>query len=593
MKKIIITICAICVARTDHFGGGNLNETFSYTGNNDKLNRLTDVQGPQNISMTYKPNGNMDTKTDVGVYVYNNAKLHAVESVDNPVGLVSTTQQDISYTPFDKTSFINENDNQLTITYGADQQRIQADLVNVNTGPVNTVYYADNYEKEIKGNTTTEINYISGGDGLCAMYVVTNGTGAMHYVYSDHLGSILTLTNEQGQVTGRQSFDAWGRQRNAGNWLYIQQTSLVMPSWLRRGYTGHEHLPAFGLINMNGRMYDPILSKVLSPDNYVADATSSQTFNRYAYCFNNPLKYIDPDGDNPMLGALALFIVGATADHFINYAEYGHTSKKQAFKAGFTDGVRAYDQINSVTQIPVYNNHGVSVAVGPSLTGAGITGGISYAPGDMIFSLGGGAFAGTGFTWGGAITFHDRSSDDYFSIFYSHFGKRNDFFGNIIGSQNIAGIGYRHKKFSIRTDNDIFALEHEDRWRTGSLEVGYGSIIAGFRIYENDPKGEGSEIDLNGTNAAGQLNRPNDPAVGAWKRGFVYESAFYVGYKSGATVAAIGVNHPLVQDKTQNPIHRWVPFGRQNYYNNYSQFQNQGFYSASWTFNPYSPYGYW
>ena len=34
-----------------------------------------------------------------------------------------------------------------------------------------------------------------------------------------------------------------------------------------RGFTSHEHLPEFGLINMNGRMYDPVLGRFLSPDN--------------------------------------------------------------------------------------------------------------------------------------------------------------------------------------------------------------------------------------------------------------------------------------------------------------------------------------
>lgn len=63
-----------------------------------------------------------------------------------------------------------------------------------------------------------------------------------------------------------------------------------------RGYTGHEHLPEFGLINMNGRVYDPIVSRFLSPDPYIQAPGFTQSFNRYGYVFNNPLKYIDPTG---------------------------------------------------------------------------------------------------------------------------------------------------------------------------------------------------------------------------------------------------------------------------------------------------------
>jgi len=57
---------------------------------------------------------------------------------------------------------------------------------------------------------------------------------------------------------------------------------------------------------MNGRMYDPALGRMLSPDAYVQNALFSQSYNRYSYCVNNPLKWIDPtgesmtDGDNPL-----------------------------------------------------------------------------------------------------------------------------------------------------------------------------------------------------------------------------------------------------------------------------------------------------
>ena len=64
-----------------------------------------------------------------------------------------------------------------------------------------------------------------------------------------------------------------------------------------RGYTFHEHLEMVGLINMNGRVYDPILGRMLSPDNYVQAPDNTQSFNRYSYCWNNPLKYTDPSGD--------------------------------------------------------------------------------------------------------------------------------------------------------------------------------------------------------------------------------------------------------------------------------------------------------
>ncbi len=78
---------------------------------------------------------------------------------------------------------------------------------------------------------------------------------------------------------------------------YTANTSNTKPGWLLRGYTGHEHLPEFNLINMNGRMYDPLIARMLSPDNYVQSTSSTQAYNRYSYAYNNPLKYTDPSGD--------------------------------------------------------------------------------------------------------------------------------------------------------------------------------------------------------------------------------------------------------------------------------------------------------
>ena len=92
----------------------------------------------------------------------------------------------------------------------------------------------------------------------------------------------------------KRLFDAWGNvlvQDGNGNIL----NGLTI---LDRGYTGHEHLQSVGLINMNGRLYDPKLHRFLQPDNYVQDPNDTQNYNRYGYVLNNPLKYTDPSGES-------------------------------------------------------------------------------------------------------------------------------------------------------------------------------------------------------------------------------------------------------------------------------------------------------
>ena len=83
---------------------------------------------------------------------------------------------------------------------------------------------------------------------------------------------------------------------DSATWQNYSVAEPVEAPMFDRGFTGHEHMTAFGLINMNGRCYDPLTSSFLSVDAYVQDPTSAQAFNRYAYCGYNPLRYTDPTG---------------------------------------------------------------------------------------------------------------------------------------------------------------------------------------------------------------------------------------------------------------------------------------------------------
>ena len=111
----------------------------------------------------------------------------------------------------------------------------------------------------------------------------------MSYVIKDHQESMYaTIT---GNTVERYSFDAWGRRRNPQTLSYDNVTTSF-----DRGYTLHEHYDDFGLINMNGRLYDPLVGRMISPDIVIQDEQNSQAYNRYSYCFNNPLRFTDPSG---------------------------------------------------------------------------------------------------------------------------------------------------------------------------------------------------------------------------------------------------------------------------------------------------------
>lgn len=113
------------------------------------------------------------------------------------------------------------------------------------------------------------------------------------------------VTSEQNgaqpiDLVARFNYDPWGRQRRYDDWTYYYTPTANVPNFniLERGFTGHEHLSRFGLINMNARLYDPEIASFLSPDNEVTDPENPQNYNRYTYALNNPLIYTDPTGNS-------------------------------------------------------------------------------------------------------------------------------------------------------------------------------------------------------------------------------------------------------------------------------------------------------
>ncbi len=261
-------------------------EIFEY----DNLDRLKKVKhgATEVMSMDYNANGNITSKTGLGNYLYaeDNAGPHALTRVQNSSGLINTRGQLIEYNPFNKATLLRDTVGtdayNLDITYGPDQQRWKTVLKKNNAVNRTTLFLGD-YEKITESGVTRHLYYLPGP----ALYVKQSGqTDKIYYLHSDHLGSVISITDGAGSEVFRAAYDAWGRQTVTNNTIKFY-----------RGYTGHEHLPEFGLINMNGRMYDPTVGRFLGADPYVQLPDYSQNFNRYSYCLNNPLVYTDPDGE--------------------------------------------------------------------------------------------------------------------------------------------------------------------------------------------------------------------------------------------------------------------------------------------------------
>jgi|WetSurSiteA1Bulk_404760.scaffolds.fasta_scaffold00972_2 RHS repeat-associated protein len=295
-------------------------ENFDY----DALDRLDRVyRGTTTLlDMAYDQDiGSITTKSDVGILQYESStKPYTLTGINPSTGLTPGNAQSISYTSFESINSITEGNYSASFVYNSDDERARMTVLNNGSTELTRWYPNGSLIKESSGATSRLYTFI-GGDAYSAPVVAIkqdNGANVYYYLLRDHLGSITHVINaSDNSLAAQYSYDAWGRMRNPSTWENYapgQEPTLMIAG---RGYTGHEHLPWFKLINMNGRVYDPLTGQFLSPDNYVQMPDYSQGFNRYAYALNNPLKYSDPDGE--WLQWLLCGIIGGVTNVIANW----------------------------------------------------------------------------------------------------------------------------------------------------------------------------------------------------------------------------------------------------------------------------------
>ena len=375
------------ISRSDLLTGHK--EDFVY----DNMNRLTawDVSknnvSQVNNSINYNPTtGTITTKSDVGFtfnYGEENGKPHALTSISGKPGRIPNVAQTVTYTDFKKVKSISLGNKSLVLDYGVDEQRRKGVFKEGNV--TFTRYYSGNYEEEISlSGKVKKIHYISGGDGLAGIYINDDGNRSFYSAYCDYQGSLLALTDMNGVVKEKYAYDPWGNRRNPASW---KDTDTRTKFIVDRGYTLHEHLDGFGLINMNGRVYDPLLGMFLSPDPYVQAPGNWLNYNRYGYCYGNPLVYTDPNGEF-FIGAI---IIGAMMNAAI-----------QGFSGNLHGGVGDFFKAAGIGALSGAAGAGASQLV----SGAVIWGG--FGGGALIGSAGGAAsgfVGGAGNAWMGGASF--------------------------------------------------------------------------------------------------------------------------------------------------------------------------------------------
>ncbi|MBL8099772.1 MAG: hypothetical protein JNK81_11360 [Anaerolineales bacterium] len=178
---------------------------------------------------------------------------------------------------------------------------------------------------------------------------MNDGSG-LKYLLTDHLGSVVVITDDEGDLISQQRYLPFGGVRTIPN-SPITNTDY--------GYTGQRNLDEdLGLMDYKARFYSPVLNRFIQPDTIIPSLYSPQTLNRFSYVGNNPINFNDPTGhianncgpDNIYCGGLA------ENDYYSRPAPSDNSGKVINPKDGRDDEVSNNGIVKALYDIPKSEN---------------------------------------------------------------------------------------------------------------------------------------------------------------------------------------------------------------------------------------------
>ena len=269
----------------------NGKQRYKYTY--DKIGRLVsekDLDGNREICYTYDNSGNILTKTDNGTvtdYRYKDGtdrlmsfgtELFAYDDMGNP-----KTYRNMScvWEKGRQLKSISDGANTVSFTYDEFGMRTTKTAGGITT---NYVYENGKLLREVTGSE--KIDFVYGSDGIIGFR-----TGNKNYLYRKNVfGDVTEIYSDNGTLVGKYSYTAFGECI-----VKVNEGGIAEKNPIR--YRGYYYDEEMSLYYLKSRYYDPVTGRFITIDDisYI-DPETINGLNLYAYCGNNPVMNIDPNG---------------------------------------------------------------------------------------------------------------------------------------------------------------------------------------------------------------------------------------------------------------------------------------------------------
>ena len=114
-----------------------------------------------------------------------------------------------------------------------------------------------------------------------------------YYFEKNLQGDIIAVYNASGTKLVGYTYDAWGNCTTT----YYNGGGSTGAQYNPFRYRGYYYDSDFGFYYLNNRYYDPKTGRFINSDSVLNGGVGLTSYNLFAYCSNNPIKFSDPSGN--------------------------------------------------------------------------------------------------------------------------------------------------------------------------------------------------------------------------------------------------------------------------------------------------------